>query len=31
MIAFSCEGCGKAFEVDDDLAGRKSRCKDVGP
>jgi hypothetical protein len=30
MIAFSCEGCGKAFEVDDDLAGRKSRCKKCG-
>jgi hypothetical protein len=27
MIAFSCEGCGKAFEVDVELAGRKSRCK----
>ena len=30
MIAFSCEGCGKAFEVDDDLAGRRSRCKRCG-
>ena len=30
MIAFSCEGCGKTFEVDDSLAGRKSRCKKCG-
>jgi hypothetical protein len=30
MIAFSCEGCGKSFEVADDLAGRKLRCKACG-
>jgi hypothetical protein len=30
MIAFSCEGCGKAFRVADTLEGRKSRCKRCG-
>ena len=30
MIAFSCDGCGKAFRVADTLEGRKSRCKDCG-
>jgi hypothetical protein len=30
MIEFSCEGCGKSFEVDDSLAGRRSRCKQCG-
>src|SRR3954452_12382040 len=30
MIAFSCAGCGKSFEVQDDLAGRRSRCKRCG-
>lgn len=30
MIAFSCAGCGKAFQVDESLAGRRSRCKRCG-
>jgi DNA-directed RNA polymerase subunit RPC12/RpoP len=30
MISFSCIGCGKAFKVADDLAGRKTRCKKCG-
>jgi hypothetical protein len=30
MIAFTCEGCGNAFGVDDKLAGRKSRCRQCG-
>lgn len=29
MINFSCE-CGKAFEVDDQYAGRKIKCKQCG-
>lgn len=29
-IAFSCEGCGKSFSVDDRLAGKRSRCKQCG-
>jgi preprotein translocase subunit Sss1 len=30
MISFACEGCGRAFQADDSLAGRKSRCKSCG-
>ena len=30
MIAFSCEGCGQWFRARDELAGRKSRCKQCG-
>ncbi len=29
-IAFSCEKCGKAFQVAATLAGRKARCKNCG-
>jgi ubiquitin-protein ligase/transcription elongation factor Elf1 len=30
MITFSCDKCGKAFSVDDKLAGRKGKCKACG-
>jgi hypothetical protein len=30
MIEFSCPGCGKSFQVDERLAGRRSRCKRCG-
>jgi hypothetical protein len=30
MIAFFCAGCGKSFQIDDRLAGRRSRCKQCG-
>jgi hypothetical protein len=30
MIVFACDGCGKRIEVDEDLAGRKLRCKPCG-
>lgn len=26
MIAFTCSGCAKAFSVQDDLAGRRTKC-----
>ncbi|MDX2038077.1 MAG: hypothetical protein SFX72_15620 [Isosphaeraceae bacterium] len=29
-IAFACEGCGKAYEVPDTLAGKRGRCKACG-
>ena len=29
-IALDCPGCGKRYEVDASLAGKKSRCKDCG-
>jgi hypothetical protein len=30
MLAFSCPRCGKSFEVDERLAGRRARCKQCG-
>ena len=30
MIVLACSGCGKRYEVDESLAGKKSRCKDCG-
>ena len=30
MIVLDCPGCGKRYEVDGSLAGKKSRCKDCG-
>jgi hypothetical protein len=30
MIAMSCAGCGRAFEVGDDLSGRKLQCGRCG-
>jgi hypothetical protein len=30
MISFTCTGCGKPFEVEDGLAGRRCRCKRCG-
>lgn len=30
MIAFTCGGCGKLFQVDESLAGRRFRCKKCG-
>src|ERR1017187_10118266 len=30
MIAFTCVGCGKFFQADESLAGRRSRCKRCG-
>jgi hypothetical protein len=30
MIVLDCPGCGKRYEVDSSLAGKKSRCKDCG-
>jgi HEAT repeats len=30
MIVLDCPGCGKRYEVDASLAGKKSRCKDCG-
>ncbi len=30
MIEFTCAGCGTSFRADDDLAGRRSRCKRCG-
>ena len=30
MIAFTCQGCGKSFQVDGELAGRRYRCKQCG-
>ncbi len=30
MLAFDCPGCGKHYELADDLAGKKSRCKNCG-
>jgi hypothetical protein len=30
MIAFTCGGCGKSFQVDESLTGRRSRCKQCG-
>jgi hypothetical protein len=30
VIAFPCENCGKSFEVDGALAGKKCRCKQCG-
>ena len=30
MIEFRCKGCAKLFQVDDSLAGRRSRCKQCG-
>jgi hypothetical protein len=29
-IVFACEHCGKRFEVSDDLAGKRGRCKQCG-
>jgi dienelactone hydrolase len=29
-IAFNCPQCGKAFQVGDDYAGRKARCRQCG-
>ncbi|WZO98607.1 hypothetical protein EP7_000187 [Isosphaeraceae bacterium EP7] len=29
-IVFFCQGCGARFDVSDDLAGRKARCKKCG-
>ena len=29
-IALDCPGCGKRYEVDASLAGKRSRCKDCG-
>jgi hypothetical protein len=29
-ISFACEHCGKAFQVSDDLAGKKGKCKKCG-
>ena len=29
-IALDCPGCGKRYEVDASLAGKKSRCKECG-
>jgi HEAT repeat protein len=30
VIVLNCPGCGKRFEVDGSLAGKKSRCKQCG-
>jgi DNA-directed RNA polymerase subunit RPC12/RpoP len=30
LIVFSCANCGKKFEKDEGLAGKKGRCKDCG-
>jgi ubiquitin-protein ligase/DNA-directed RNA polymerase subunit RPC12/RpoP len=30
MITFQCGGCGRAFSVPDEFAGRKARCKTCG-
>jgi hypothetical protein len=30
MLAFDCPGCGKHYELADDFAGKKSRCKQCG-
>ena len=30
VLAFDCPGCGKHYELADDLAGKKSRCKTCG-
>ena len=30
MIAFTCQGCGKPFQVEEELAGRRYRCKQCG-
>ncbi len=30
MIAFTCQGCGKPFHVEEELAGRRYRCKQCG-
>ncbi len=30
MIEFKCQGCGKAFSVPDQFAGRRARCKACG-
>jgi hypothetical protein len=30
MIAFTCAGCGQSFQAPEDLAGRRTRCKQCG-
>jgi ubiquitin-protein ligase len=30
MITFQCGGCGRAFNVPDEFAGRKAKCKTCG-
>ncbi len=30
LLVFSCANCGRKFEKDDSLAGKKGRCKDCG-
>ena len=30
LIVFSCGNCGRKFEKDESLAGKKARCKDCG-
>ena len=30
VIVLNCSGCGKRYEVDGSLAGKKSRCKQCG-
>ena len=30
VLAFDCPGCGKHYELADDFAGKKSRCKKCG-
>ncbi len=30
LLVFSCTNCGKKFEKDESLAGKKARCKDCG-
>jgi ubiquitin-protein ligase/DNA-directed RNA polymerase subunit RPC12/RpoP len=30
MITFQCGGCGRAFSVPDEFAGRKAKCKTCG-
>lgn len=30
MISFECGGCGRAFNVPDEFAGRKAKCKTCG-
>jgi hypothetical protein len=29
-ISLSCDGCGRAYRVNDDLAGKRIKCKDCG-
>ena len=30
MIQFTCPGCGRAFAVPEQFAGRKANCKNCG-